>query len=277
MAAKKKTSKKKVSKKKAIAKRGSTELVSMETLIAQMESEAVEDSARTGDASEANLLSIKGGEFTYQDADMGDELEVVILNFVNTKAWYDRIWKEDEPSAPACWAQSYDKPSELHVTEEVPLQQCDNCNSCWANEFGSALNGSGKACGDVRKCALILSEQLGADDADVETVMLKVPSASVKNFDKFVKGLAKVIKRPSYGVIAKITFDESVDYPKLNFNVIEPINDAAHLQQVMRLRDLCTEDLDHTFNIEDYVEPPKQKAHGKKQASKKKVSKKKRS
>jgi len=274
MAAKKKTAKKK-SKKKRMRKAKGTEMVSMEELIAQMENEAGEDSARTGDVA-GNLLSIKGGEFTYQGADLGDELEVVILNFVSEKAWYDRPWNEDEPSAPACWAQSFGKPSELEVTEDVPVQQCDDCNSCWANEFGSAANGSGKACTDMRKCALVLADQLGASEDEVETVILKTPSASIKNFDKFIKGIAKVIKRPSYGVIARISFDDSVDYPKLNFTVVEPINDPAHLQQVMQLREVCTAELEHTYNIEDYVEPPKKNPRGKKKTSKKKGVKKRR-
>lgn len=276
MAAKKKKVNKKKSKKKGLRRSSSTEMVSMDELVATMENEAGEDSARTGDVS-GNLLSIKGGEFTYQGADLGDEIEVVILNFVNEKAWYDRVWNEDEPSAPACWSQSYGKPSELSVTEEVPVQQCDDCASCWANEFGSAPNGSGKACGDMRKCALILADQLGADDSEIETAILKAPSASAKPFDKFIKGLAKVIKRPSYGVIARITFDDSVDYAKLIFTVVEPINDPAHLQQVMRLREAAGDILEHTFNIEDYVEPPKAKPRkAKKKVSKKKAKKKKR-
>lgn len=272
MAAKKKASKKKVSKKKGLRKSKSNEIVSMDDLLQQMENEAAEDSARTGDVA-GNMLSIKGSEFTYQGADLGEELEVVILNFVNQKRWYDRVYNEDEVSAPACWAQTYDKPSTLHVTEDVPLEQCDNCNDCWANEYGSSINGSGKACDDIRKCALILADQLGADDDEIETAVLKVPSASIKNFDKFIKGLAKVAKRPAYGVIARMSFDDSVDYPKLTFNYVESIGDAAHLQQVMQLRDAATDVLDVTYDPDDYIEPPKPKK-GKKKTSKKKARKK---
>lgn len=272
MVAKKKVSKKKVAKKKAIRKTSaSTAMVSMADFEKQMAAQAETDSARVGTGSDGAFMSIKGGKFTFQEADLGNELEVVILGFVHEKAYYDGNYDPDVLTAPACFAVA-DNMDDLAPYKGVAKEQASACAECWADEFGTAATGRGKACRDFRKIMFISTEDLDAEPANIQIALQRVPPTSIKNFDKFIKGIGKVNKRPSYGVITNMTVGIEGEYPVMHFEADSNISDAGVMAKVMQLKEMYDELLHETYDPEGYVE---EAPRAKKRVSKKKVAKKK--
>lgn len=272
MAAKKK-SKKKVAKKKA-----GKGMISMSDFEKEMEEQAESDSARVESSGGGTHLSIAGSTFTLGDADLGDELVGVIIDFANEKVWYDGVYNPDDPGAPACWAIGTERPNELVTSELSPVPQCESCEDCEKNEWGSAATGRGKACQDKRRLMVVSMEDLMEAESleDIEVAMLKAPAGSVSAYDKYIKGLSKVHKRPCYGVTTLMTFDDEVDYPSLNFAVDEVIEDASIMSRIMELRSLVEEDLVSEYDPDQYKDPEeKSPKRSKKKAKKKKGFKKK--
>ena len=283
MVTKKRTTKKKVAKKKAVrskstalATRNTTALATMEDFEKQMAAQAEADSARVGAGSDGAYMSIKGGTFTYQDADLGSELSIIILGFVNEKAYYDHPYDSDQPTAPACFAIGEGSPDDLTPFNGVAKLQCETtCADCWANEWASADTGRGKACKDSRKIMFISIDDTEADIENIEVVKLRIPPASLKFFDKFIKGIGKVSKRPCYGVFTDMTVDLDEDYPSVHFKAEGLINDAALLNKIVMLKEMHTDGLMETYDPDDYAEPVKKARVTKKRATKKTPAKKK--
>ena len=181
-------------------------------------------------------------------------MEVVILDFANENNYYDGPYDPDEPSSPACWSVMKSKPNDMEPSEESPKPQCDDCVSCWANEYGSASTGRGKACKNSRRLAIVAVDDL-EDVKNAEVAFLRVPPTSNKSFDKMAGGVRKVFKRPMYGVVVDISFDEDSEYEKLLFKAVKPIEDTSILMALRELRESIEEDILSEPDPANYLEP----------------------
>jgi len=271
MAAKKKS----VTKKKmAVKKKGTgTAMVSMSDLKKKMAEEAVEESKRL-DGGESSFISIKGGSFTYQGADLGDTLEVVILDFVSENSYYTS-YDPDNPSSPGCYAIGREKNKYLTPLPDcAKLQDKEGCEDCWANEWESADTGKGKACKNTKRISVISTSDLEdvdtAENADV--AFIRVPPTSVKSFEKFAKGVTKIHKEMIYGMVVEISFDDDSDYEALLFKAVRPIDDVGILTTIIEKKEQYKEELEEPTDISNYNEPKKKKG---KSSSNKSSSKKK--
>jgi hypothetical protein len=132
---------------------------------------------------------------------------------VNEKAFYDGRYDPDNPEPPVCYAFDTD-PDELAPNpKDVADLQCDNCQDCPLNVFGSADTGKGKACKDVRRLALIPAGAFvkGGDVELIEDVksiekaefgFAKLPPTSLNAYAAFVRQVASTMKRPPHGIYA---------------------------------------------------------------------------
>lgn len=259
-----------VKKKKAVKKKSTgKQMITMEQLEAQMAVEAESDAGRVGTGSSGSTISISGGSFTFKEADLGEELDVVIVDFININEWYDRPYDPDgELTAAACCAVNRDDSDYMVPFDDSPVKQADECCECEYNEWGSAANGKGKMCGNKRKLLVVHPDELENDVDSIEVAYLRVSPTSIKNFDKYIKGVSKVSKRPSYGVITQMTFDEDFDYPVLEFKPTEVLKTVAQITKVQELRKMYMEDLAEAPDFSQYEEPVKKTK--KKRATKKK-------
>ena len=265
MAAKKKTAKKKTSK--------STAMVSMADYEKQMMADASSDSARTAShGSGTGFISIKGGSFSFGDADLGEELKILILGFASTNTYYDCDYDPNDPNSPACAAVGMDDNDYLEPSENSPAKVSDNCEECEFNEWGSADTGKGKKCKNGKRLAVMSVDDLEEDEPTI--ALINVPSTSLTNFNKFVKGLEKTLNRPTYGVTTLLSFDDSADYEVLKFKVIEPISDISTMEKVMAARagieDILLEEPDFSnYHVPVKVQRPARKKAKKKTAHRK--------
>lgn len=159
----------------------------------------------------------KTGVFKLPNGEEGESLNVVIVDFVATNAYYDKPYTPGEFAPPACFAIGAANNNDLEPSPNSPVQQSDSCATCWANEFKSAPNGKGKACSNNRLLAVT-----APDEEDRPIMLLKVPTTSMKGFDGYVDGVARAFKRPVRAVITEITTTAG-DWENCQFGHPEPL------------------------------------------------------
>lgn len=160
----------------------------------------------------APRISIKGKQFRIDDTVLGEKLLCVILRALRINRFYEGKFDVKNP-VPSCFS----------FGGEIPEQHCKNkqsesCADCYQNQWGSLPEG-GKACSNnVRLCIASVSDlnQLS---------LIEVPPSSLRNYNAYIRKLAGYNKcgnivlpaAPPYAVVTEISFDETVDFPKLKF------------------------------------------------------------
>lgn len=221
----------KPSKSKAVAKKKSGgALVNWKN---ELKGLAKEESDRTPTGA-GNNLSIKGSKFRHQGADLGDEIQVIIVDRSFTNRYFDKPFDEDNPSPPACVAMSATGRN-MAPFDDSPAKQSEICEDCWANQWKSAERGKGKACANRQDLALLIVDN-GVDE-EGEFVFLGVPVTSTPNLNKYIKKLTDGQEVPPWAVVTKIEFDTDSDYEKLNFSFVDNVDE----QFLGRIRDRIKE------------------------------------
>ena len=270
--------KKKVSKKKApgksVATRGNTLPANWKE---QLRQDAAEESERTPVGTGNRITLKRNGQFSFQNADLGDAIDVIIVDHVVAKLYFDQDYDEDNPVPPACFAL---KPNANNIAPhpDAPDPQAEVCVDCWANEWASG-RGRGKACSDKNRLAV-----LSAEDPDGDLMYLEVPVTSGAAFNKYIKGLTKAAELPCYAVITRLEMDDHADYQKLIFTLVDEVPEdqlGGPFNKREEAREMIMEPYDTTGREEQTgkkatKKKAKKKATRKKPVRKKKVAKKKR-
>lgn len=202
---------------------------------------AQEDSARAATGLTGRTLSTRGRKFGFQGTNLPDQLNMVILDWVFYNSYYTGGYDPDRFQPPGCFALA-PKLEELHNHELSPAPQggpeIDTgngtglpCKTCWANAFGTADQGKGKACKNGARLALI--------DVDMkldEAIMLTIPPTGMKNWMGYVQGLAKVTNLPVFAVNTMLEMDDKETWPIVKFTKVEPITDKDVVARIMAER-----------------------------------------
>lgn len=161
----------------------------------------------------------KTGVFKLPNGEENDALNVVIVDFVATNAFYDKPYVPGEFSPPACFAIGAANNNDLEPSPNSPVPQSDSCGTCWANEFKSAANGKGKACSNNRLLAVTAPDE----EEDRPILLLKVPTTSMKGFDGYVDSVARAFKMPVRAVMTEVTSTPG-DWENCQFGHPEPLS-----------------------------------------------------
>lgn len=155
-----------------------------------------------------------------------------------SKTFYAAGYSEGSDAQPDCWSEDGVHP--LSPMEKRPLMlngqgqsvPCTDCRMCPNNVFGSKVNEvtkkGTKACADTRKVIInpagdIANERFGG------AMLLRVPAASLGPLAEYDRKL-KAAGIPYFAVVTRITFDQTVAYPKLDFAPLRMITDAEAAQ-----------------------------------------------
>ena len=219
------------SKKKGLAPRPSTQVANWEE---QMKQDAQIASNMESRVAATQFFSTKGGVLKFNDTAIpGNEMAVIIADYITEKAWYEEDFDPENPQTPGCFAFTRGDGSDMEHHEDATNPQHDGpcCETrpgaddgCDWDKFGSAERGQGKACKDGRRLALlpagrkegtewIINEDPEWYEAE-ELALLRIPPTSLKAWAKYVKQLAGALGRPPYGVITLI---QMVPDPKNQF------------------------------------------------------------
>lgn len=142
-------------------------------------------------------------------------LELVVVDFTSKNSFYEGAFDPKAISPPACFSIGQN-PLKMTPSNNAPVAQSTDCQSCPMNQFGSA--GTGKACKNSRILAVL------PPDADADTPMwtLATSPTANKGFDGFVSSVARVFQTPPVGVVVSVSFDPNETYAKLVFTNPQP-------------------------------------------------------
>lgn len=222
--------------------------------------------------SNARYISLKNGHFTYGEDQLPEPLNVIIVDAVVDNAYYDGPYNPDSPMSPVCFSIGRDPVTmEPHPTSPDP--QAENCAECWANQFGSANVGKGKACKNQRRLAVISSDGLDASNIEsTDVAFMKLPPTSVPPYTGYVKKIAKVFHRPPFAVITALEMEEGKNSSfVVQPTIIEPINDGDMLDAIENHRIAIEDDIMAPYEIREEAEPAKPRRTPAKKASAKKA------
>lgn len=158
---------------------------------------------------------IEGGEekpiYLPGTRDLAPFVKVVIMkaNSAISKVFYAGQFVEGSDAPPDCYSNDGIQPAADSVHP-----QCATCAQCPQNVWGSKISPSGakiKACGDVRRIAI-----LPAEDLSYSPILLRVPGASLSDLAAYGK-LLRSRKIPYAAVVTKLSFDPDAAFPKILF------------------------------------------------------------
>ncbi len=186
------------------------------------------------------VISIKGKRFAISDGgsrevimrpDEPDEpassLQVVIVksNPHLSKVYYEQGYSEGSDAKPTCYSNNGVGPA-----ADAQSPQSPTCAVCPHNEWGSRISdsgGKGKACGDSRRIAVCPVGELD------RPMLLRIPAATLRELANYAGNL-KRRNAPYQAVVTKLSFDNNVAHPKLNFKSVRWL-DAKEWAQVQEL------------------------------------------
>ena len=199
-----------------------------------------------------NAIRLSPGKFTLPDGTTATSLQLVIVDFASKNTFYENSYDAKNITPPACFAIG-SNPLKLVPSDNSPLTQATDCNSCPNNQFGSA--GDGKACKNTRYMAVL------PPDADADTPMWTLATSPTgnKGFDTMVASIARVFQMPPVGVVVTVSMDPAVTYAKLVFSDPQPNpNIEAHFARQDEARAMLSTEPD----VSSFVKAPAKKTAG---------------
>jgi hypothetical protein len=148
----------------------------------------------------SSSIGVRAGVLTYNGTAVpGNKLDCIIIASTHANLFYEDKFDSNNPKNPVCYAYCDDPDNEEMVPHpKASKPQCDNCNDCWANAWGSDLDGGrGKACKNVRRLAILPSDVQPEDLQTAEVATLTLPVMSVsKKWSPYVHKLATLYNKP---------------------------------------------------------------------------------
>jgi hypothetical protein len=226
----------------------------------EMARQAAIASAATG-AATGTFVNLKNGILSVDKTPVpGNKLAAVVVAHCFENAYYVGKYDPNNPQPPVCFAYGVPKPG-MPIDEVKELEdnmvphdmstdkQNSNCKTCPRNQWGSADEGKGKACKNLRRLALIPGDEESLVQIDKQKLyFMKPPVTSSKFFDGYVKDIAKTLKRPPMGVVTEISV---VPDPKsqflVKFELVEKIQDADQFEALAEISKRAFEEIDFPY------------------------------
>lgn len=236
MAAKKATS-----NSKALAGVGTKDLAAIDAEMSQ----AVANIKDTIGQSSGNRLSLEvNGDFTTPDGmNLGNEIQIVVVDYMTHHKFYTTRFNKDNPAPPDCYAMGR-VINEMVPEDDSPNVQHENCRACPMNQFGSGENGKSKACQNRRLLAVLVVDPENPDahnapDAPIYTLDLS-PSNN-RPFDGFVSAVARSLAGLPVKALVTVIGKNVGTYATLTF--VDPVPNpdyAAHYRRRGEVQDMLT-------------------------------------
>lgn len=228
----------------ASAGAGSTGGKSLTNIDAQLALEVDTLRDAIGQASGNKIKLEPSGNFILPDgSNLGDEIQVVIVDFMSHNKFYVGPYNRDNPQPPVCYAMGKVL-RDMAPEADSPEIQNDDCASCPMNQFGSGDNGRSKACKNTRIAAVLIvdpEDPTGADAPDAPLYTLEIPPTSIKAFDGAVSMCQRVLGGPPIKAVLTVTAKPVGTYAVMSF--IDPVPNpsyALHFQRREETVDMLT-------------------------------------
>lgn len=215
MATPKKPAAKAATKTTAVARPSRTAVAMPDDAKAQIAADIARLKEKLAAPSGDGILVSQDKHFKFPDQTKVRDFKGVIIDFVSVNAFYEGKYDANNVVPPNCFAIGNVKNEDLVPSDNSPDLQAEhgNCKTCWANVFKSADNGSGKACKQSVKLAIL------TDTGEIQR--LGISSTGLKAFGIYVRDVMDSFGTPPYGVMTTFVFDEGFEFPSVR--CIDPL------------------------------------------------------
>ena len=214
----------------------------MSTIDAELANEAALIKSAIAAPGGNRIKADPSGAFLLPDGlNLGDSIEVVVLDFISANRFYSGPYNPNQISPPDCFAMGRSL-AEMAPDDASPDKQSSNCHTCPMNQFGSSSNGSGKACKNSRELAVLLIDPANPEahnEPGAPIYTMSLPPTAIKSFDAAVGYVARTLSAPPIKAILTVTGRNVGTYSQISF--IEPIPNpdyALHMQRRSECADL---------------------------------------
>ena len=185
----------------------------------QMAANISADLARLGNSGGKDTIRIANDK-KFQlpdDTIIEPPMDLIIVDFVYRNEYYLGAFNRKELAAPACFAVSPEQVN-LAPTNNSPKKQAEKCSICPWDKYGSSPGGDGKACKNTVYMAVL------PPDATEDSVLyvLKSSPTAITPFNNHVIKVARATQLAVWGVTTKVSFDPTLPYASLRFDIAGP-------------------------------------------------------
>lgn len=172
------------------------------------------------------------GDFVLPDGmNLGNEIQVVVIDFVSRNTFYSAPYNSQNPVPPDCYAIGKDL-SALTPEQDSPALQADKCATCPLNQFGSGNNGKSKACKNTRELAVRVVDPEQDYDPSAPIYTLSLPPTAIRSFDGAVATVARSLAGPPLKAILTVTARNKGTYAEIAF--VDPVPNPDYAQDFAR-------------------------------------------
>ena len=161
-----------------------------------------------GQASGNKIKVEATGDFVLPDGmNLGNEIQVVVVDFVTRNSFYSGPYNPNNPTPPDCYSIGKNL-ADLAPEADSPAIQGDKCATCPLNQYGSGDNGKSKACKNSRSLAVILVDPEDPDASaalDAPIYTLDLPRTAIKSFDGAVAYIARSLAGPPVKAVLTVS------------------------------------------------------------------------
>lgn len=221
--------------KKALTPRASGSSSSLALIDKELSSEVANIKNMIGQSSGNRLTLEATGDFVLPDGmNLGNEIQVIVVDFVSRNNFYSVPYNRENPTPPDCYAIGR-VIADMAPENDSPSPQHDNCRTCPLNQFGSGNNGKSKACQNRRLLAVLVvdpenPEAHNAPDAPIYT--LDLSPSNIKSFDGAVAHVARSLAGPPIKAILTVVGKNVGTYATATFT--DPMPNPDYAQHVVR-------------------------------------------
>lgn len=166
-------------------------------------------------------------QFKLPNGTTANEVTVCVLDFRTVHNFYEGKYDPKNIQPPVCFAVGMN-PKDMTPVEDSPKLQAENCQICPMNQFGS--DGDGKACKNGRRLAVLPpGEEDGTVAHEDDIWIMDVSPTALKAWDGYVATLARTFNQPPLSFLVDVSFDPSVEYPRLQFTNPRPHTNVAEV------------------------------------------------
>ena len=197
---------------------------SLATIDQELANEVLDLKSQIGQASGNKIKVESSGDIILPDGgNLGNEIQLVVVDFVSRNNWYSGPYIPGQVSPPDCYAIGK-VISTMSPEADSPAIQSDKCSTCELNQFGSGANGKSKACKNSRLAAVLVIDPENPDahnapDAPLYTIDL--PPTAIQSFDGAVAAVARSLAGPPVKAILTMIANNAGTYALIKF--VDPV------------------------------------------------------
>lgn len=171
---------------------------------------------------------VDGSFLTPEGLNLGTEIQIVVLDFINRNFFYTAAYNPNQISPPDCYAMGKDRTT-MAPEDDSPDKQNDKCITCPMNQFKSGV-GNAKACQNRYWLSVLVVDPENPDahnEPDAPIYLLDLSPSNLKSFEGVVAHAARSLNGPMIKALVTVSATPVGNYSKLTFTDLLPNPDYA--------------------------------------------------